>query len=91
MLFDVDNALFFHKETVGLRLEDLKNERNTSKLCTWMGVKEEKTLYEMTAQGKKWWGDMSIKITLLVINKSKVGNIFSNNDRFILKDTILSI
>ena len=25
MLFDVDNALFFQKETVGLRLEDLKS------------------------------------------------------------------
>ena len=39
----------------------------------------------MTAQGKKWWGDMSTKNQPAFgeVNKSKVGNIFSNNDRFI--------
>ena len=88
MLFDVDNALLFHKEAVGLRLEDLKSnpQETLSKLCTWMGIKEEKTLYEMTAQGKKWWGDMSTKNQPAFgeVNKSKVGNIFSKNDRFIL-------
>ena len=24
-----------------------------------MGVREEESLYHMTAQGKKWWGDLS--------------------------------
>ncbi len=28
-------------------------------LCTWIGVEDSTTLYEMTAQGKKWWGDPS--------------------------------
>ena len=79
MLFDVDNALFFHKETVGLRLEDLKSnpEETISKFCIWMGIKEEKTLYEMTAQGKKWWGGLDSKNMTAFgkVNKSKIGKI----------------
>ncbi len=88
MLFEVNNIFYLNKNTVGVRLEDLKeNPRDTiQKLCTWMEVKEEETLYEMTAQGKKWWGDMDSQNipTFGKINKSKVGSVFSNNDRFIL-------
>ena len=55
-------------------------------LCNWMKIKEEKTLYEMTAQGKQWWGDMSAKNLSAFgeINKSKIGKVFSENDRLIL-------
>ena len=61
-------------------------------LCTRMGVKEEPSLYEMTAQGKKWWGEESspefgkngqAAFDLSSINR-KVGSIFSDNDQFIL-------
>ena len=88
MLFDVNNSLYLNKDAVGLRLEDLKNyPKNTiSSLCAWMKIKEDESLYEMTAQGKKWWGDIDSKHMSAFgnINKSKVGSVFSNNDRFIL-------
>jgi hypothetical protein len=58
-----------------------------------MGIKEQDSLYEMTAQGKKWWGDPSSpdyykdgqepfgKTSI----KRKIGSIFSENDQFILR------
>ena len=58
-----------------------------------MGIKEADSLYEMTAQGKKWWGDPSSQDFLkdgmepfgkTSINR-KVGTIFSKNDQFILQ------
>ena len=88
MLFDIDNPIFSNTNAVGLRLEDLKSNpsKTISVLCNWMKIKEEKTLYEMTAQGKQWWGDMSSKnlSPFGEINKSKVGKVFSKNDRLIL-------
>ena len=62
-------------------------------LCKWIGIEETESLYEMTAQGKKWWGDPSSpdyskdgmdpfgKTSI----KRKVGAIFSENDQFILR------
>ena len=58
-----------------------------------MGIKEEDSLYEMTAQGKKWWGDPSsldfLKDGMEPFGKTsinrKVGAIFSENDQFILR------
>ena len=56
-------------------------------------IKEENSLYEMTAQGKKWWGDPSSpdydkdgkepfgKTSI----KRKIGSIFSENDQFVLR------
>jgi hypothetical protein len=58
-----------------------------------MGIEQNDSLYEMTAQGKKWWGDPSSpdfekdgqnpfgKTSI----KRKVGSIFSENDQFILR------
>jgi hypothetical protein len=58
-----------------------------------MGIREEDSLYEMTAQGKKWWGDPSSpdydkdgqepfgKTSI----KRKIGSFFSKNDQFILQ------
>ena len=76
------------------RLEDLK-ERPTATiaaLCDWMGIDEEKSLYEMTFQGKKWWGDSSSpdfkKDHMSPFGKAsierKVGEIFSDKDQFVL-------
>ena len=58
-----------------------------------MGIEESESLYEMTAQGKKWWGDPNSpdystegmtpfgKTSI----KRKVGSVFSENDQFILR------
>ena len=95
MLFDVDNIVFKDKDFVGLRLEDLKENPGATipALCKWMGIKEEQSLYEMTAQGKRWWGDPSspnyLKEGMLPFGKPaaeyKIGKIFSRNDHFILR------
>ena len=95
MLFELDNTLYRGPNAVGVRLEDLKiKPRETIRaLCKWMGIKEEDSLYEMTAQGKKWWGDPGSPdyskdgmdpFGKTSINR-KVGSIFSENDQFILR------
>jgi hypothetical protein len=87
MLFEVNNILYLNKNAVGIRLEDLKESPRVTipKLCAWMKIKEEETLYEMTAHGKKWWGDKDRQNMSAFgkVNKSKVGSVFSDNDRFI--------
>ena len=62
--------------------------------CSWLGVKESPTLYEMTAQGKKWWGDPSspdfkenkamspFDETCI---KRPTGTVFSEKDQFVLR------
>ena len=95
MLFAIDNIIFQNKSSVGVRLEDLKNypKETISKLCDWMGIQEEESLYKMTAQGKKWWGDMSSpdlkKDHMTPFGKSsiqrKLGSVFTEKDQFILK------
>jgi hypothetical protein len=59
MLFDIDQIAFRKHDSIGVRLEDLKArpEATMVAVCDWMGVHESPTLYEMTMQGKKWWGD----------------------------------
>jgi tetratricopeptide (TPR) repeat protein len=61
LLFDIDQVFFRMTGSVGVRLEDLKyrHEDTLKALCNWLGIKVCPTLYEMTAQGKKWWGDPS--------------------------------
>ena len=96
MLFAIDQIAFRTLDSVGVRLEDLKTkpEATLRSLCTWMGIKETPSLYRMTAQGKKWWGDP----TSLDYDANKamapfdeastqrpVGVIFSEQDQFILK------
>ena len=89
MLFDIDNIVFRNRDSVGLRLEDLKNKPKETilKLCGWIGIKNEQSLFKMTAQGKIWWGDRSSpKMSAFgEMPKSKTGQVFSENDRFILK------
>ena len=95
MLFEIDNPIFESKNSKGIRLEDLKkNPKKTMQaLSSWLGIKENDSLFEMTAQGKKWWGDPaspdykndgsnpfgSISI------KRKLGSVFSQSDQFIIR------
>jgi len=95
MLFDIDNPVYSRQNAVGVRLEDLKNKprKTIPALCKWMGIKEEDSLYEMTAQGKKWWGDPTSPdykkdghnpFGKTAINR-KIGAIFSEKDQLILR------
>ena len=89
MLFTIDHPLFKERNSIAMRLEDLKEKpkKTIAALCNWMEIKEEDSLYNMTAQGKKWWGDMSSpeRGTFGKVNKRKQGLIFSEKDKFILE------
>jgi tetratricopeptide (TPR) repeat protein len=95
MLFEIDNIIYQNEISIGVRLEDLKKypKKTIPALCDWMGIKEEGSLYEMTAQGKKWWGDPAspdfAKDGMKPFGKTsinrKVGSVFSKNDAFILR------
>jgi Flp pilus assembly protein TadD len=95
MLFEVDHAIYQNQNSIGVRLEDLKeNPKKTIKaLCNWLDIKEIDSLYEMTAQGKKWWGDPVspdyAKDGMNSFGKTsinrKLGSVFSENDQFILR------
>ncbi len=95
MLFEIDNVIYHKQNSIGVRLEDLKERprQTIPALCKWIGITETESLYEMTAQGKKWWGDPASpdfakdgmnpfgKVT---INR-KLGSVFSENDQFVLR------
>ncbi len=95
MLYDIDRPEFSQVDNIGLKLEDLKArpEGTIQGLCTWLGINESPSLYEMTAQGKMWWGDP----TSADFNQDKpmppfddacvvrtVGSIFSERDQLVL-------
>ena len=95
MLFEIDNYVYSNQTCIGVRLEDLKEypHKTIPALCDWMGIEETESLYQMTAQGKKWWGDPSSPdfekdgmdpFGKTSINR-KVGSIFSENDQLILR------
>jgi hypothetical protein len=58
ILFGFDQVPFRMRDSVGVRLEDIKSrpEDAMKALCAWLKVEDSSTLYEMTAQGNKWWG-----------------------------------
>jgi hypothetical protein len=95
MLFEIDNIIYFKQKAVGVRLEDLKEspQKTIPALCDWLGIKETESLYEMTAQGKKWWGDPGSpdfkKDGMEPFGKTSIerelGSIFTENDQFILR------
>ena len=95
MLFEIDNIIYNKQGSIGIRLEDLKEypRKTIPALCKWMGIKEEDSLYEMTAQGKKWWGDPTSpdyeKDGMNAFGKKsikrKVGSVFSEKDQFVLR------
>ena len=93
MLFEVDHAIYQNDKSIGVRLEDLKEypKKTIQALCDWLDIKENDSLYEMTAQGKKWWGDPTGKNYKKdgmdpfgkSSNHRKLGSVFSENDQFI--------
>ena len=95
MLSEIDNPVYNRKVSVGVRLEDLKEypQKTIPALCKWMGIVESDSLYKMTAQGKKWWGDPTStdysKDGMEPFGKTsinrKIGSIFSENDQFVLR------
>tara|TARA_B100001093_G_scaffold182874_1_gene175494 strand:- start:13 stop:663 length:651 start_codon:yes stop_codon:yes gene_type:complete len=95
MLSEIDNTIYCNKNSIGVGLEDIKeNPRKTiPALCKWMGIKDTMSLYEMTAQVKKWWGDPSSQDYAKdgmdpfgqTSIKRKLGSVFSENDQFILR------
>jgi tetratricopeptide (TPR) repeat protein len=95
MLFEIDNIIYHKQNSVGVRLEDLKEspQKSIPALCDWMGIEETESLYEMTAQGKRWWGDPASpdykKDGMKPFGKTsirrKVGSVFTENDQFILR------
>ena len=96
MLFDIDQIPFRMRESVGVRLEDLKNRpvATMQSLRSWLGIMETPSLYRATAQGKKWWGDPSspdydANKAMSPFYKSSIrratGVIFSKKDQFVLR------
>ena len=95
MLFEVDQAIFRNDNSIGVKLEDLKHhpKKTIQALCNWLGIKEEDSLYQMTAQGKRWWGDRTnpefVTDEMEPFGKSsinqKLGSVFSENDQYILR------
>jgi tetratricopeptide (TPR) repeat protein len=96
MLYAIDQVPFRTQESVGIRLEDLKRrpKETMRSICAWLSIQETLSLYEMTAQGKKWWGDPSspdyANDTAMspfddVATKRPVGAIFSEKDQLVLR------
>ena len=95
LLEEIDNPIFIKETSIGVRLEDLKEfpRKTVPALCEWLGIEESESLYEMTAQGKKWWGDPGSpdysKDGMDPFGKTSInreaGSIFSENDQFILR------
>ena len=95
LLFDFDRVEFRRRDSVGVRLEDLKRRPHETLrgLATWMGIDDDPSLYQMTMQGKKWWGDPSSPdydetkamepFDTTSIDRP-VGQVFSARDRFVL-------
>ncbi len=95
LLLDFDRVEFRRRDSVGVRLEDLKLRPGETLrgLAAWMGVGDDPALYRSTMQGKKWWGDPSSPD----YDKTKamepfdtasidrpVGLVFSERDRLVL-------
>jgi tetratricopeptide (TPR) repeat protein len=95
LLFGIDRVPFRIRGSVGVRLEDIKArpEATMKALCAWLKVETAPTLYEMTAQGEKWWGDPSSpdynKNGAMApfedtMTKRPIGKIFGEIDQFVL-------
>ena len=96
MFFDIDKIVYRKLESVGVRLEDLKAQPKATMraLCAWMGVHEAPSLYQMTVQGKKWWGNLSypdyqegqdVSPFDDAPIKRPVGMVFSEKDQLVLR------
>jgi tetratricopeptide (TPR) repeat protein len=96
LLFDIDQVFFRTTVSVGVRLEDIKyrHDATLKALCNWLGIEVSPTLYEMTAQGKKWWGDPSspdyaqdkaMSAFCDTTTHKTTASILSESDQFILR------
>ena len=63
-------------------------------MCKWLRIGETQSLYRMTAQGKKWWGDPTspdyddknaMEAFGDTLNKRSIENLFSEQDQYILR------
>tara|TARA_B100000902_G_C26935078_1_gene728214 strand:- start:25 stop:672 length:648 start_codon:yes stop_codon:yes gene_type:complete len=95
MLFQVNDVIYNKYKFVGIRLEDIKKcpKKTIPAICNWIGLEETESLYEMTVQGIKWWGDPTSPdyktdgmdpFGHTSINRV-VGSVFSERDLFILR------
>ena len=95
VLLEVDDLVLSNNNHIGVRLEDIKNNSKTTirALCEWLGIQEDRCLYEMTMQGMTWWGDPRSpdhkSDGMQPFGKKsvsrEVGLIFSEKDRFIFQ------
>ena len=95
MLYEINSTFYNNPSAIGIRLEDIKFNPDESILafCKLMGVQPHKSLYKMTSQGEKWWGDRASRDYktdgMDPFGKTsifrKVGSIFSEQDQFILR------
>ena len=96
MLFAIDQVAFRTQDSVGIRLEDLKQHPKATMrgLCAWLDVEETPSLYEATAQRKKWWSDPASpdyeenKATSPFDEapiRRAVGTLFGEKDQFVLR------
>ena len=94
ILFGIDHIFSQNQSSIGVTQEDLKEypKKTIFALCRWLDIKEIDSLYKMTAQGKRWWGDPSSPAYKddgmdpfgKISTTRKLGIIFSKNDQFIL-------
>ncbi|MBF0382927.1 MAG: tetratricopeptide repeat protein [Magnetococcales bacterium] len=95
MLMDLNNDEFSVQDSAGIRLEDLKRdpENTMRRLCAWLGIEDDPSLYKSTMQGLKWWGDPTSSVygreqeaTVWSDDpiQKKVGKLFSEKDQFII-------
>ena len=95
MLFEINDIVYHRQNSIGVRLEDLKERprKTIPALCNWLGISGNESLYQMTSQGKRWWGDpVSPDFARDGMNpfgktsiKRKVGSIFTEKDQFVLQ------
>ncbi|MDA7683925.1 tetratricopeptide repeat protein, partial [bacterium] len=95
MIFQVTEVTYQQNSSIGLRLEDLKEwpEKTIAALSNWLGIEHHACLFQMTAQGQRWWGDPNsvdhVKDGMDPFGKRSinrpVGSILSEQDQLILK------
>jgi tetratricopeptide (TPR) repeat protein len=59
VVFDVSEPLYCNSNCFGIKLEDIKlnTDQTLKQICDWFGINFSSSMYEMTVQEKKWWGD----------------------------------
>ena len=96
MLTDLNSPWFPSQNATAICLEDIKREPKETmrRLCLYLEIEDNPSLYESTMQGLKWWGDPSSSVygrTHDTENweddpiRVKPGKFFSAADQFILE------